>query len=107
MRRRRKVGHEHVGLINGGGLLVGKQSIRTDRQLRVFPRLNPADGGRQRAVETISLLDVVQGAVAPEQLRAKHVLIGVTAAGLAPAYQKRDLDAEDPNWRLVATQASH
>lgn len=75
----------NTGLIRGGGLQVGNQVVWTDDRLLVYPRINLADSGRQTAIDMVSFSDLMQGVVLSERLRNKHVLVGVTAAGLVPS----------------------
>jgi serine/threonine-protein kinase len=73
-----------TSLISGGSLQVGNQTLWTDNRLRAYPRLDLSDAGWKAAVDIISLHELMQGNASPERLRDKHVLVGVTAAGLIP-----------------------
>ena len=75
----------NTGLMRGGGLQIGNQVVWTDDQLLAYPRLDTADAGSHAAIDVISFHDLMQGDTPAEQLRDKHVLVGVTAAGLVPA----------------------
>lgn len=79
------VGQTDTGLMPGGGLRVGKQVIWTDKHLAAYLRIDLADQGSKQAVDYISLDELLQKGLPRERVQGRHILIGVTSAGLVPS----------------------
>ncbi|MGQ9371124.1 CHASE2 domain-containing protein [Azospirillum sp. ST 5-10] len=78
-RLRLGIPHDAMRLVPGLGVDLGGQPVATDGALRLpVNHLGPAG-----TVETISLADLWQGAVVPERLRGRTVLVGAAVTGLA------------------------
>jgi serine/threonine-protein kinase len=70
-----------IRVLPGEGVRLGKQSIATDRSLRMQTYFYPDSQGRP-AFAVDSFYDVLSGKIAPAKYRDKIVLIGASAAGV-------------------------
>lgn len=63
----------------GTSVKLGSKSIAVDSEYSVYPRFY-ADEEKQPAFKIISVLDLLNGEIAPLELRGKTVLIGLTSS---------------------------
>jgi adenylate cyclase len=88
--------------IQPDGLMLGKQRISTDID-HVLPL---AFHGRHRSVRTVSAAALLNGAVPPEALRDKIVVIGATVTGGGDTFST-PFDPVMPGVEIVATAIGH
>ena len=76
-----------IGVHTLGGVTLGSNLIATDRQLQVLLR----DGHGNSSVPQYAFDDVITGAVSPERLAGKTVLVGLTNGAAAPVLREARL----------------
>jgi len=99
------LGPDDIQINRGESVSLGRLTILTDPNARMYPFFYQSDGGKSAFTED-SFYDVYQGKIPVEKYKDKIVLIGATAAGIGTQLKTPLDEAVQPAMFLAHTIAS-